>query len=197
MKELTTLAANGLGHGATTILRWGLETTVNAKFVRQFPDRCTDYIDWSHIERFRHHQYARAHVPEAWDQISPAERACARGQYERVRGRFTRRDGGIRARRCDSNLAEQAKHAGLGGYTSSSRAGNLPRMFGLLQYFESSVDLERIALPPNAAWCSRALCGGHAWVMQTVVTLSDAFGLLPDPTMQALEADSRAAWSAH
>lgn len=191
MKELCTLAANGLGHGAMKILRGMLETSVNAEYIRRFPHEFRDFADWRHVEIYRHYEHARRHIPSVWEEIGHEERVRAKADYDRVKERFLtpgRRPNGqrLRSRWCRYNLAQEAEKAGLASlyeninqFASQILHGT---SLGLLFHFDVKEDTERIAVPPSMRWCPQALCG-YVW-----------FGIDPDPPLGILEADFATVW---
>lgn len=199
MEELVILASNGCGHGAMKILRSMLETTVDTEFLRLNPGRFSEYLDWSHFERWKLYGSLRRIAQRAYEQLGEEEIVRAKGEYDRVLPVF-RQGGRDRSRWCGTNLREEAKQAGLEALYElfNPLASKLLHggMFGLLLYFDPKSDIHRIQPPPDMKWCQQALVGGHECLLQTIRTLSQALQRAPEPSIITLEAEKTAAWRA-
>jgi hypothetical protein len=169
LSEITTLVGNGLGHGAMKIARSMLEITINAEFLRQFPEHVNDYIDYWFVERYKLLQYVRSfgldslalYPKELQDEIDK--------DFQSVKQRFEIVSPGkeprLRAGWCSMDLDARAAKTGFQReYKLIYPMGNKllhGTIGGMSMHADKSVDSARIATPPSLRNCKLALGGGH------------------------------------
>jgi hypothetical protein len=201
--EVITLVGNGLGHGAMRILRSLLETAINIEFLRQKPEAFEDYKAWYHVERFREFEFLRQHVPDVFAMLNPQAVAEAKRKMARVRARFLMRDRngkskGLRSSWSALNLDARAVAT---GFAESYRLINPlassfvhETMYGMMRHFGAN-DPHRVEVPPTLRWSKEALSGAHHCMVGVVRTLSQTFGVAPEPTVGVLEREWQYAWT--
>jgi hypothetical protein len=202
--EVVTLTVNGLGHGAMRTMRSLLETAINTEYFRQHPESFDDYREWYHVERFKELEFLRQHAPEILARIDAGAVADIKRNMARVRARFLMRDSngksrGLRSGWSSLNLDARADAT---GYTELYRLINPmassfihETMYGLLRHFRADDDPHRVEVPPILKWSKEALSGAHNCMVGVVRTLSQAFGVAPEPTVEVLEQEWRYAWT--
>lgn len=201
--EIVTLTVNGLGHGAMRILRSLMETAINIEFFRLRPGAFEDYREWVHVERFRQIEFVRQHLQAVFATIEPEIIASIQREMDRVRPRFEhlRRDGTIKLRGSWSaqNLAERAVVAGFSETykTINPLASSFVHetMFGLIEHFKARNDPHRVEIPPTLDWSAQSLSGAHDCMVRIVKTLSETFGVAPEPTVETLIKEWHYAWT--
>lgn len=197
--EVVTLTVNGLGHGAMRIVRSLMETAINVEYFRLQPEAFEDYREWVHVERFRKIDFMRQHIPVVFATIEPEVIAAIEREMERVRPRFERRDGSMRQSWSAQNLAERAAVA---GFSETYKAINPlassfvhETMSALMEHFKAANDPHRVEVPPTLDWSRQALTGAHDCIVRVVKTLSETFGVAPEPTVETLVKELHYAWT--
>jgi hypothetical protein len=197
--EVVTLTVNGLSQGAMRTVRSLMETAINVEYFRLRPQNFEDYREWVHVERFRKVEFVREHLPQVFATVGPETIAAITREMDRVRPRFGRRDGSVRTSWSAQNLADRAAVA---GFSETYKAINPlassfvhETMSGLLEHFEVTHDPHRIEVPPTLAWSTQALSGAHDCMVRVVKTLSETFGVAPDPTVETLVKEWHYAWT--
>jgi hypothetical protein len=197
MKELVTLAGNGLGQGAMKIARTLMETVVNAEYIRQTPAELDAYLGWAWIEKYKDLTYLREHLPYLLPQLTQNEVETVERKFQAVRRLFEDANGRIRPSWCSINLADRATRVGL-----AEMYGRLNRLSsgfihgtigGLTRHFDVE-DRDRIEVPPSLKYCDLALISGHHFTCFIVETLARAFDWEPVHSIASLIADFRYAW---
>jgi hypothetical protein len=68
-------------------------------------------------------------------------------------------------------------------------------MFGLIEHFKARNDPHRVEIPPTLDWSAQALAGAHDCMVRVVKTLSETFGVAPEPTVETLVREWHYAWT--
>ncbi len=200
--EISTLVGNGMGHGALRTLRTLLENTINTEYLRLRPAEFEDYKEWYWVERFKEQEFLRAHVPDFFKQLDTKAVEETETNMARVKSRFeqVRPDGSrrIRASWCSLDLGSRAVAT---GYEELYRLINPlassfvhETMYGLMKHYDETKDIDRVDIPPSLEWSAQALSGGHNCILKVTRTLSETFGVPPQPSIADLEKDWHYAW---
>lgn len=196
--ELITLVGNGFGLGAMKIARTILETTINAEYLRVFPEECENYLEWHWVEQHKLLEYMREHMQESLNELDPETVARTDQEIGRVRFRYARVDGGLIGSWCRRDLGARAAKTGFQEaykliYPMGSKL--IHGTFGALaMHFDVDGDECRIALPPSLKYCAQALVGAHMCLLRIVDTVSKVFNVNPFPPLAELIADYEDAW---
>lgn len=194
--ELITLAGNGFGPGAMKIARTVLETTINAEYLRLFPDECDDYLDWHWVEQYKLLAYMRENMPSRASELPQI--AGTEAEFNRVRSRFQRPNGELRGGWCRLDLGARAAKTGFQGpykliqpLASRLIHGTIG---GLAMHRNAADDTVRIGVPPSLNFCKEALLEGHACLLRIIGTLSKSLRAEPNPALEELVSDYRYSW---
>ena len=201
--EVVILTVNGLAQGAMKIVRSLMETAVNVEYLRLRPAEFEDYREWAHVERFKKVEFVREHLPQVFATIEPGTIAAIQREMDRVRPRFERvRYDGTRELRSSWSAQNLGNRASVAGFSETYKTINPlassfvhETMSGLMEHFEVTKDPHRIEIPPSLAWSTQALSGAHDCMVRVVKTLSETFGVLPDPTVETLVKEWHYAWT--
>jgi len=198
MKELVTLAGNGLGQGAMKIARTLMETVVNAEYLRQTPAELDAYLGWAWIEKNKDLTFLKENLAHLLPQLTREELETVERQFQTVRALFEDGNGRIRQSWCSLNLADRATRVGLA--EMYGRLNRLSSCFihgtigGLTRHFDLAEDRDRIAVPPSLRYCDLALISGNHFTCFAVETLAKTFGWEPVHSIESLIADFAYAW---
>jgi hypothetical protein len=200
--EIVSLVGNGLGHGALKIARSMLEISINAEFLRLFPDQVDNYLDWSLVERYKLMNYIRTDATHLLPEYSKELQDEIDSDFQSVRGRFEIVKPGneprLRAGWCSMDLAARASKTGFQEeYRLIYPMGNKllhGTIGGMTMHADKSVDSARIAVPPSLQYCKLALVGGHLCAVRIVKTISKVMGQDPSPSFDILNEDYAFAW---
>jgi hypothetical protein len=195
--ELITLVGNGFGLGAMKIARTILESSINAEYLRLFPDECDDYLEWHWVEQYKMLKYVRENMPERLSELS--EISATEKGFEGAKSRYLKRDGELRGSWCRLDLGSRAARTGfteaykliypLGSQLIHGSFG------GLAMHLDATHEGVRISPPPSLNWCEQALVGAHMCLYRVTATLSLTFDVEPSPTLAQLKADYEYAWN--
>jgi hypothetical protein len=195
--ELITLVGNGFGLGAMKIARTILESSINAEYLRLFPEECDDYLEWHWVEQYRLLKYVRGNMPDRLSELTDIE-GTEKG-FESSKARFLRKDGELRGSWCRLDLGSRAARTGFADaykliypFGSQLIHGSFG---GLAMHFDTTEESARISPPPSLSWCEQALVGGHMCLYRVVATLSLTFKTEPSPPLAQLKSDFDYAWN--
>jgi len=199
MVETCTLAGNGLGLGAMKPVRSMLEYGINAEYLRLVPESRDDYLLWHWVEHWKLLQYIKEHMPQAIKDLDPDAVKRTEEEFDKVKPRFSRRDGSLRGSWCPQDLAARSAKTQFHEeyrlvYPMGSKLMH-GTMGALGMYFKPEEDEDRITVPPSIDWAGHALCGGHLCVLRMVHTMCDTFGVESTPSREELGNDFHAAWA--
>jgi hypothetical protein len=205
MKEVVTLVGNGMGHGAMKIVRGMVENAINSEYIRLHPEQGEKYFEWHWVEMHKLVNQLKEISPAVLTQIQPEKLAEDEEHYQKIKDLFRYKvpnsDGTERTVKqdgwCRDNLFERAKktntttiyrtvmptanqilHGTIGGWLTDMDEGNL-----------------RIEYPPTDKWGGEALIAAHGALIQAVESASKALGAEPNPGVNVLEEEFRAAWN--
>jgi hypothetical protein len=198
MTEVITLAGNGLGQGAMKCMRTLLETSINTEYLRLNPVEFDDYKEWYWVERFKQMESLRENSPDTFKCFDPTVVADVAQNMNRVRLRFTRKDGTLRRTWCVQDLA---KRAVITGHYETYRMVNADAsgfihgsMHALVRYFDSDKDVHRIDVPPSLKWIAQSLSSSHHCMGRVIETASKNFGVQSDPSIEEIFKDFQWTW---
>jgi len=200
MLELVTLAGNGLGQGALKITRTLMETVVNAEYLRQTPTELDAYLKWSWVEKKKDLNYVRENLPHLLPVITQVVVDTIERQFLAVRVLFEKQNGDIRSSWCSLNFAERSTKVGAADLyrlvNPLSSAFIHGTSGGLARHFDTTGDVDRIAVPPSLEYCSLALLAGHQLICFMIETLAKTFNWEPVHSIASLMDDLHYAWPA-
>jgi hypothetical protein len=201
--ELITLVGNGCGPGAMKIARSILESTINAEYLRRFPEEYDNFLRWRWVEQHNWLNYMREFAPDLLERVSPTTITQSEEEFERVRPQFeyktARGETRLRAHWCSLDLGSRAAktdflepYRTLNPFASQILHGTAS---GLAALFDPEEDTHRIGVPPSLNWCGESLVGGHLCVLKIVETLASALDVAPCYPVEKLTEDYHYAWS--
>jgi hypothetical protein len=109
MEAVLLLISNGCGVDGLRVARTMFEAAVVLHYLDSHPELVQDFVDYLWVIRKRHHEYRLTLPPDKVPPLAPEKVAEMELNYERVKGRFMGRRGGIRNSWCKANLREMAK----------------------------------------------------------------------------------------
>ena len=156
-------------------------------------------IPWTRLEFSRVPTYCPADLVAllpAPDSVDPAIVREVNENYERVKARFTGRDGKVRRSWCRLSVAHRAESVGLGEmyrtcYPTASHMDHMDVMALNLQIHDESWDVD---VAPAHTWLREALVMGHMAFCRAVCEYNEIAGLGFDEDCQALLRQFRDSW---
>jgi hypothetical protein len=109
MEAVLLLIFNGCGVDGLRVARTMFEAAVVLHYLDSHPELVQDFVDYFWVIRKTHHDYLLTLPPHKIQLLAPERVAEMELNYERVKGRFRGRRGGIRNSWCKANLREMAK----------------------------------------------------------------------------------------
>lgn len=193
------LALNGYGNDAMKVARGMFEGTVIARYLRQYPEKLDDYLDWHWIRQKRHYEYMRKYTPELAQRISPAKVEEMERQFDAVKGRFTDRRGKLRSSWSDRSLRQMAEAVGMGQLypTFYSIASSMHHLeFGGLSA-QAEQETGDVDVAPSTRWLTQALIIGHGAVLRCLTLYNEVVQAGMDKECDIASESFRQAWEKH
>jgi hypothetical protein len=193
---LIVLALNGYGNDAMKVARGMFEGAVIARYLRQYPEKLDDYMDWHWIRQKRRYEYMKKYNPELLQRISPEKVEEMQRQFDAVKGRFTDRRGNLRNSWCERSLRQMAEAVGMGPLYPSfySIASSMHHLdFGGLsaQAEEETGDVD---VAPSTRWLTQALIIGHGAVLRCLTQYNEVVHLGMDKECEGAGESFKRAW---
>lgn len=193
--EVITLIGNGCGLGAMKLARSMFESTVMVEYLRTHPHEVKDYLDYGHVQSWKRYQQLKADGAEKG--LKPEVIKSIEKDYARVKTRFTK-NGRVRGHWHKKPIAQMAEDIGMKAqydlpysYASSLHHSNFE---GLTAQFLISEDGASMQQPPSLRFLKEALSAGHAYLLQTLLTLNEGLSLEFENDLKEAETSFHNIW---
>jgi hypothetical protein len=191
LHELLILAGNGAGVGAMKISRGMFESAVMAEYLRRNPSEVDDYIEYGRVLMWkRAQQYPDGFAPEKMKQIED--------DYNRVKPRFTDKNGKVRSQWNKHSISYMATAIGRKqqyelpySMAASMHHGNFEAMLPHMEKDEKKLSIVEL---PSTEWVVQALISGHTYLLQALDTLNDCLRLGFDERLEAANSGFQDVW---
>jgi hypothetical protein len=191
LQELLILAGNGAGVGAMKISRGMFESAVMAEYLRKNGSEVDDYLEYARVLMWKRVQQ----FPEGFtsEQIRETEE-----EYNRVRPRFTNKDGTVRNQWNKRSIRRMAVATGREkqydlsySISASVHHSNFEAMLSHVKAKDSGFSIEEL---PSMKWVMQALVSGYVYLFQALGTLNTCLQLGFDERLEGMQARLRTIW---
>ena len=199
MAEIVTLLGNGMGHGAMKIVPGVMENSINAEYMRQFPDQADKYLESQWVEQHKLYNHMVYTSPDSLKNFPAEKRAADEAEYQRVKPLFTHEiqatDGSRQLVMQDSwrrdNLFQRAEKVNMAGTYRTVIPSANQILHGSIGSWIRELDevSRRIEYPPTHKWGGEALIAAHLALLQAVETCSLSLDTNPTPSLDVLKED--------
>jgi len=158
MLDVLYLVGNHRDSGAMKIARGMFEVGVIATYLEQNPNEVHDYLNFAHVETWRHFQMLQKYSPS---RVTPEHLKAAEAEYNGVKAQFANAKGRVRARWTDKTVKELAEAVNrLNVYEIAYNAASELHHMPLTGIIAHELD-----------WSKEALFVAHGSLIDTAVSL--------------------------
>jgi len=180
LHELLILAGNGAGVGAMKISRGMFESAVMAEYLSRNGSEVDDYHEYGRVLMWKRvQQYPEGFTAEKIREVED--------EYNRVKPRFTNKNGTVRNRWNKNSIYSMACTMGREkqyelpySIAASMHHSNFEAMLSHIKGKGNTLSVEEL---PSMKWVMQALISGHVYLLQALETLqerAEALSLAPE-----------------
>jgi len=192
---LVVLGLNGYGHDAMRITRSMFETMVNAKYIQLHPEEAQDYLDFCWVRKNETYEYFKKYAPAEIASIPQEKVDHLFAEVNRVKPRFSNRNGQLRKTWCKTDFRTCCEAVGLGEYYPTFYADASDFEHGNIQALVAQAEESlTITAAPSLGSVKKALQIGHLSVLGVLDVLNDVAALGLDDEVRTAAKDFQKAW---